>query len=65
MDPDAALREIRAIMVLIKAHRRMTQAQLDHLTELWEGLDDWLTVRHGFLPTAWRHGMAAAEYGGE
>jgi hypothetical protein len=53
MDPDAALREIRATLTLIKAHRRMTHAQLDHLAELFDGLDGWITMG-GFLPAAWR-----------
>lgn len=64
MDPDAALREIRAIMALIKAHRRMTVEQIDHLGELVDGLDAWLT-RGGFFPAAWRHGQSAAENGAE
>ncbi|AYD82072.1 HNH endonuclease [Mycobacterium phage Saguaro] len=64
MDPDAALRELRAIMALIKSHRRMTSEQLDHMVELFEGLDAWLSCG-GFVPGPWRVGLAAAEIGGE
>lgn len=64
MDPNATLRELRDIFTLIKAHRRMTSEQLDHAAELFEALDGWL-ARGGFLPAAWRVGLAAAEVGGE
>lgn len=52
MDPNAALRELRDITALIKQHRRMTQDQLDHMSELFEGLDNWIT-QGGFLPKVW------------
>lgn len=58
MDPDAALAEIRDTMALIKAHRRVTPEQLDRMAELFEALDDWLTVRHGLLPMPWQHEAA-------
>jgi len=64
MDPNAALRELRDIMALIKSHRRMTSEQLDHMAELFDGLDEWLS-RGGFFPTPWAIGISAAEVGAE
>lgn len=64
MDPNAALRELRAIMALIREHRRMTPEQLDHMAELFDALDGWLS-RGGFFPSPWALGISAAEVGAE
>lgn len=75
MDPDAALRELREVFRLIEQHRRMTTEQVEHLAEVFTGLDGWL-ASGGTLPGAWhlstcmahdcRAGAtSAAEHGGE
>jgi hypothetical protein len=49
MDPDAALREIRA---LVHEQLHGDKPDPDRLAELIDGLDGWLD-RGGFLPRAW------------
>lgn len=53
MDPDAALRELRAITKLVLGGRHMTAPQQRHWAELFEALDDWMS-RDGFPPKDWR-----------
>lgn len=66
MDPDKALHELRTTFGLIKAHRRMTTQQIEHLAEVFAALDAGLT-RGDFLPRDWRMSLvtAASERGGE
>lgn len=64
MDPDAALLELRMLVAMTKAHKRMSTAQVVRLTRLVDDLDGWLTTG-GQLPNPWRHGQSAAEVGGE
>lgn len=59
MDPDAALREIRAaiqrfhVAVFENDHEEDQLGEATQVIELFEGLDQWLT-RKGFLPRAWQ-----------
>lgn len=80
MDPDEALRELRALCARVQAEHRLSQADVERGAELFAGLDDWLS-RGGFIPVAWQsarsplfsakakhggyHGGSAAEHGGE
>jgi hypothetical protein len=50
MDPDAALREIRAL-VFEQLHG--DKADPDRLAELIDGLDGWIRAG-GFLPSSWQ-----------
>lgn len=49
MDPNAALNELREMVAAINNGRT---PDLEHLAEVFEGLDDWIS-RGGFLPTDW------------
>lgn len=51
MDPDTLLRDLRALMELLK-HGNSDQAVLDGVVEKFEGLDDWLS-RDGHFPRQW------------
>lgn len=52
MDPNANLKEIRAI--LAEAQKGISPNAADRLVELVEALDGWLTGG-GFLPQPWNH----------
>lgn len=65
MDPNAALAEIRKInSSLTDGAGLLTEgeavATLDRLSELTEGLDEWLS-QGGFLPDAWQPKSAPRE----
>lgn len=51
MDPNAALREIREIVVRINTVEELSQ-DAGRLVDLVKGLDRWLS-NGGFLPEAW------------
>lgn len=54
-DPDRTLDGIRDIVSAVKAgeHPESALRYLDNLTQLFAGLDAWLS-RGGYLPNAWQ-----------
>jgi hypothetical protein len=53
MDPDVALNEIRALVVLYNDDKvGLTGWQITELVEKISGLDEWLT-NGGFTPASW------------
>jgi hypothetical protein len=53
MDPDAALKEMRALVEEVLHDNNPSEEAAERLSELVEGLDGWIS-RGGFLPTAWQ-----------
>lgn len=51
MDPDAALNAIRQIIAATD-HRTLDDNEIEALTNLFFGLDEWLSMG-GFLPLDW------------
>lgn len=64
MDPNAALERMRRLATYIlqakdqRAHQGEFFSPLEDLgcdmAELFQGLDDWITNKKGFLPRDWR-----------
>ncbi len=59
MDPNAALAELRRLVIINNNDSSVTNreqavidARLDRMADLFEALDGWIT-RGGFLPTEW------------
>jgi hypothetical protein len=51
MDPNAALKQIRSLIELVRQDK-ITDSELYDLAYLIEGLDNWLS-KGGVLPEAW------------
>jgi hypothetical protein len=52
MDPDAALAQIRELIIKQQTECELSESDAADLVELIDGLDEWLT-KGGFLPTEW------------
>lgn len=52
MDPDAALAQIRELIIKQQTDNELNDTDTDRLVELIDGLDEWMT-KGGFLPTDW------------
>lgn len=54
MDPNAALKQIRDIILRMKRDhvRKHVSVEVDDLVDVVEGLDEWLS-KGGFLPDDW------------
>ena len=52
MDPDEALRQLRALVKQILDGKPYSEDDVGELAELFDGLDQWL-VRGGFAPKTW------------
>lgn len=61
MDPDANLKEQRAILARLDSDETQTPTRdLFRLAELVQALDEWLT-RGGFLPAGWKRPQTAVQ----
>jgi hypothetical protein len=52
MDPDVALKEMRALVQEV-LYDNASEEAAERLSELFEGLDGWIS-KGGFLPTSWQ-----------
>ena len=58
MDPDATLKEMRELAIMLADSRDIDGEQCVHLAELFLALDRWI-MNGGFMPRSWRvHGNA-------
>lgn len=50
MDPDEALRKLREMaLTVLDGH----WVDMDEFAETFAGLDEWISIKSGYLPRAW------------
>ena len=53
MDPDAALKEMRALVEEVLNDDDPSEDSAERMSELFDGLDGWIS-KGGFLPQDWQ-----------